>query len=85
MLERGSFTVDMFCRQLSKAAKGSPLLTRAFLGARRDPLMAFGEPLFAKEGKSLENFHGRYVQAVERLFEKCVGMSADPRHKLAII
>jgi hypothetical protein len=47
--------------------------------------MAFGEPLFAKEGESLESFHGRYVEAVERLFEKYVGMSADPKHKLAII
>lgn len=47
--------------------------------------MAFGEPLFAKNDESLEEFHARYTDAVKQLFDKYVGMSADPKHKLVIV
>lgn len=47
--------------------------------------MAFGEPLFAKDGESVEAFHARYNEAVKQLFDKYVGMSADPKHKLVLV
>ncbi|GAQ82391.1 diacylglycerol O-acyltransferase [Klebsormidium nitens] len=52
---------------------------------QRDLLMAFGEPLFAKDGETVEEFHSRYVEAVKQLFNKYVGMSADPKHKLVLV
>eukprot|EP00898_Chlorokybus_atmophyticus_P007381 jgi/Chlat1/7644/Chrsp64S07120 len=52
---------------------------------RRDLLIAVGEPLFAKEGESPEQFHARYVAAVEDLFYTWVGCSFNPSHRLRLV
>ncbi|KAL3701049.1 hypothetical protein R1sor_019071 [Riccia sorocarpa] len=51
---------------------------------RKSLLMAIGEPLFAKEGESVDSFHERYVQALRDLFEKYRPYSPDPTIQLDI-
>ncbi len=52
---------------------------------RRELVIAVGEPLFAREGETVDEFHGRYVAAVEALFEEYVGQTSRPNHKLVIV
>ena len=54
------------------------------LGICRELLLVFGDALFAKEGESIEEFHERYIESVRQLFDKYVGFSPDPSHKLII-
>ncbi|KAL3701051.1 hypothetical protein R1sor_019073 [Riccia sorocarpa] len=51
---------------------------------RKSLLIAIGEPLFAKEGESVDSFHERYVQALRDLFEKYRPYSPDPTIQLDI-
>ena len=53
-------------------------------GNRRELLLVFGDALFAKEGESIEDFHERYMESLRQLFDKYVGFSPDPNHKLII-
>jgi hypothetical protein len=53
-------------------------------GIRREILLVFGDALFAKEGESIEDFHERYIESLRQLFNKYVGFSPDPNHKLII-
>jgi hypothetical protein len=46
--------------------------------------VVFGDALFAKEGESIEDFHERYIESLRQLFNKYVGFSPDPNHKLII-
>lgn len=50
----------------------------------REILLVFGDALFAKEGERIEDFHERYIESLRQLFEKYVGFSPDPNHKLII-
>jgi len=50
----------------------------------RELLIAIGDPLFANEGESIAEFQKRYIQAVKQLFDRYVGLSPDPNHKLII-
>ncbi len=50
----------------------------------REVLIAIGDPLFANEGESIAEFQERYIQAVKQLFDRYVGLSPDPNHKLII-
>lgn len=51
---------------------------------RKELLLVFGDALFAKEGESIEEFHERYIESLRQLFDKYVGLSPDPNHKLII-
>jgi hypothetical protein len=51
---------------------------------RKELLIAIGDPLFANEGESIAEFQKRYIQAVKQLFDRYVGLSPDPNHKLII-
>lgn len=51
---------------------------------RKEILLVFGDALFAREGESIEEFHKRYIESVRQLFDKYVGFSPDPNHKLII-
>ena len=50
----------------------------------RDLLLVFGNPVFANEGETIEEFHERYIETVKKLFEEYVRLSPDPNHKLII-
>jgi hypothetical protein len=50
----------------------------------RELLIAVGDPLFANEGESIAEFQEQYIQAVKQLFDRYVGLSPDPNHKLII-
>ncbi|GBG86362.1 hypothetical protein CBR_g41357 [Chara braunii] len=52
---------------------------------RRNILVAFGEPMFAKEGESTDAFHARYMQELKNLYHKHVALSGRPDHKLVIV
>lgn len=54
------------------------------VGIRREILLVFGDALFAEEGESIEDFHGRYIDNLRQLFDKYVKYSPDPNHKLII-
>lgn len=54
------------------------------MNARRELLLVFGDALFSKEGESIEDFHQRYIDSLRELFDKYVGLSPDPNHKLII-
>lgn len=51
---------------------------------RKEILLVFGDALFAEEGESIEDFHGRYIDNLRQLFDKYVKYSPDPNHKLII-
>jgi len=52
---------------------------------RRPLMVVWGRPLFAGEGESLLEFHARYIQALEGLYERHVGQTADPKRKLVVV
>ena len=52
---------------------------------RGDLLMAFGEPLFPRSDETIDQFHGRYMLAIEELFQKFVKESSSPNLKLEIL
>mmetsp|Transcript_12914 Transcript_12914/g.32538 ORF Transcript_12914/g.32538 Transcript_12914/m.32538 type:complete len:339 (+) Transcript_12914:201-1217(+) len=51
---------------------------------RRPLLVAFGEPIFAREGETLPEFHARYVEALQALYKANVGLTPDPKRRLVI-
>lgn len=59
------------------------LIVKSWLNCR-ELLIAVGDPLFANEGESIAEFQERYIQAVKQLFDRYVGLSPDPNHKLII-
>ncbi|GBG86685.1 hypothetical protein CBR_g41748 [Chara braunii] len=52
---------------------------------RRNILVAVGEPMFAKEGESVDAFHARYMQELKNLYHTHVALSGRPDHKLVIV
>ena len=44
-----------------------------------------GHPLFPREGESVDDFHARYMQAVDKLYHDYVHLSPDPSRKLLIV
>lgn len=51
---------------------------------QRELMVVVGDPLYAKEGETVEEFHARYVDALEKLFQRYVPLSPNPKHKLVI-
>eukprot|EP00961_Rhodomonas_salina_P001549 21424-Rhodomonas_salina.3 len=68
---------------------GAPLPIRGIwnlpIPYRRELVLAVGEPLFARDGETVDEFHGRYVAAVEALFAQYVGRTSQPNHKLVVV
>jgi hypothetical protein len=48
-------------------------------------VIAVGEPLFAREGESVDDLHARYVEAVQQLFQQHVAATSRPHHRLDIV
>ena len=61
-----------------------PLLL-ACSGSRFEQVIAVGEPLWPEDGESLDEFHTRYVTAVQTLFYRHIASTQSPDHKLEII
>ena len=51
---------------------------------RGDLRLAFGDPLFHRRGETLDDFHARYIDAIEALFAANVGMTDNPGCALEI-
>eukprot|EP00286_Rhodomonas_abbreviata_P020764 CAMPEP_0181293086 /NCGR_PEP_ID=MMETSP1101-20121128/2872_1 /TAXON_ID=46948 /ORGANISM="Rhodomonas abbreviata, Strain Caron Lab Isolate" /LENGTH=367 /DNA_ID=CAMNT_0023397639 /DNA_START=20 /DNA_END=1123 /DNA_ORIENTATION=+ len=79
-----------FWRWINKFVKvGAPLPILGVWGFpvpfRRELLIAVGEPLFAEENETLDEFHARYVSAVETLFRQNVMRTTRPNHELVVV
>ena len=53
-------------------------IANMMLPFRGDLLIAFGDPLFPHEGESLDDFHARYVCAIQALFDTYVQHTEKP-------
>lgn len=77
-----------FWHSVNKYVKiGAPFLRGMFhlpMPYRKELLLVFGDALFSKEGESIDEFHQRYIKSLRQLFDKHVGLSPDPNHKLII-
>ncbi|CAM6092595.1 unnamed protein product [Calypogeia fissa] len=78
-----------FWERVNKYFKvGVPFMRGRFLilpmPFRRPLMVAVGEPLFPREGESVDDFHERYKKALRELFDKYVPYSPKPDHKLII-
>ena len=51
---------------------------------RGDLRFAFGDPLFHREGETLDDFHSRYIDAIESLFASNIGKTDTPGCALEI-
>lgn len=51
---------------------------------RRELFCVVGDPVFPREGESVDDFHSRYVEHLKALFYKYVEFSPSPAHKLVI-
>ena len=72
-----------------KIKVGAPGPIRGFYGTpipfRSELLIAVGDPLFAAPDECVDDFHARYVEAVQALFEQHVTATTRPNHRLVIV
>ncbi len=79
-----------FWRWVNKYVKlGAPFPIKGFMGTpfpmRIPMLIAIGKPMFAQEGESVNDFHARYIEELQKLYAKYVGSTSDPKRKLVIV
>lgn len=79
-----------FWRWVNKFVKlGAPFPIKGWMGTpfpmRIPMLIAIGKPMFALEGESVNDFHARYMDELQKLYAKYVGMTSDPKRKLVIV
>mmetsp|Transcript_13318 Transcript_13318/g.30833 ORF Transcript_13318/g.30833 Transcript_13318/m.30833 type:complete len:385 (+) Transcript_13318:105-1259(+) len=68
---------------------GAPLPIRGWCGLpvpyRRELVIAMGKPLFAAEGETVDEFHARYVTAVQELYDEHVGGTEGSGRPLVLV
>jgi len=76
-----------FVNNFIKVGAPFPIVGRGGLPIpfRKELFIVVGEPLFAQADETLDEFHARYIRAVEDLFQEHVRLTANPQKKLEIV